>query len=104
MSRLASAHKLSIVTASSVSNANPGVSSNWEDMQIVHAEGPAVRVRQTVVETANGVRYTAELSAEIGERAIIDAPTAEDLRRMIAPAARAFSLSVALRQKRFAAA
>jgi hypothetical protein len=100
MSRLAS-HKLSIVAPLSAHQQAVGA-PGWEEMQIVHADGLAVRVRQTARETSNGVRYMAEMSAGT-ERAAIDALSIEDLRRMIAPAVRAFSMAVALRQKRTAA-
>ncbi len=71
------------------------------DMQYVHKDGPAVRVRQYVVEDERGVRFAAELTTqEAGlERAVIDAPTAEELTVLIETAARAFSLAVRLRQR-----
>jgi hypothetical protein len=73
----------------------------WRDMQFVHKDGPAVRVRQYVIEDDRGVRYAAELTTqEAGlERAVIDAGSPEELGTLIEPAARAFSQAVRLRQK-----
>jgi hypothetical protein len=72
----------------------------WKDMQFVHKDGPAIRVRQYVIEDERGVRYAAELTAyQPGERAVIDAPSHEELGLLIEPAARAFSLAVRLRQR-----
>jgi hypothetical protein len=70
-------------------------------MQFVHKDGPAIRVRQYVIEDGRGVRYAAELTTRAPglERAVIDAPTHEELGLLIEPAARAFSLAVRLRQK-----
>jgi hypothetical protein len=71
------------------------------DMQFVRKDGPAVRVRQYVIEGDRGVRYAAELIAnEAGvERAVVDAASLEELAMLIEPAARAFSLSVRLRRR-----
>ena len=73
----------------------------WRDMQFVHKDGPAVRVRQYVIEDDRGVRYAAELTTqEAGlERAVIDAGSPEELGILIEPAARAFSQAVRLRQR-----
>jgi len=73
----------------------------WKDMQFVHKDGPAVRVRQYVVEDDRGVRYAAELTTqETGlERAVIDAASSEELGLLIEPAARAFAQAVRLRQR-----
>ncbi len=72
----------------------------WKDMQFVQKDAPAVRVRQYVIEDDRGVRYAAELTAAVpGERAVIDAPSHEELGALIEPAARAFSLAVRLRQR-----
>ena len=72
----------------------------WKDMQFVHKDGPAIRVRQYVIEDDRGVRYAAELAThEPGERAVIDAPSHEELGLLVEPAARAFSLAVRLRQR-----
>lgn len=62
---------------------------------LVQRDGPAIRVRQYI----QGTRHFAELStgAAVAERAIIDAGSAEELARIIEPAARSFSASVRLR-------
>ena len=73
----------------------------WKDMQFVHKDGPAVRVRQYVIEDERGLRFAAELTTqEAGlERAVIDAASAEELGILIEPAARAFSQAVRLRHR-----
>jgi hypothetical protein len=73
----------------------------WKDMQFVHKDGPAVRVRQYIVEDDRGVRYAAELTTQESglERAVIDAGSAEELGTLIEPAARAFSQAVRLRHR-----
>jgi hypothetical protein len=72
----------------------------WKDMQFVQKDAPAIRVRQYVIEDDRGVRYAAELTAhEPGERAVIDAPSHEELGLLIEPAAKAFSLAVRLRKR-----
>jgi hypothetical protein len=82
--------------AQQVSSASP----IWKDMQFVHKDGPAIRVRQYVIEDDRGVRYAAELTAtEPAERAVIDAASHEELGLLIEPAARAFSVAVRLRQR-----
>jgi hypothetical protein len=58
-----------------------------------------VRVRRFMTENARGVRYSAELSTEGAERAIVDAETVEELSSIIEAAARAFALSVRLRTR-----
>ena len=63
----------------------------------------AIRVRSYVVEHAQRLRYVAELTTRdpglVGkERAIIDAASREELDSLIAPALKAFALSVRLRQ------
>src|SRR5215813_796955 len=73
----------------------------WRDMQFVHKDGPAVRVRQYVIEDDRGLRYAAELTTqEAGlERAVIDAASAEELGLLVEAAARAFSQAVRLRHR-----
>lgn len=71
------------------------------EMHFVHKDGPSVRVRQFAIEDARGTRYAAELTTmEAGvERAIIDAPSSEELAALLERAARAFALAVRLRMR-----
>ena len=73
----------------------------WKDMQFVHRDGPAVRVRQYAIEDDRGVRYAAELTTQESglERAVIDAASPDELALLIEPAARAFAQAVRLRQR-----
>ncbi len=77
------------------------MSSNLADASAhrVHQDAPSVRVRRFMTENSRGVRYSAELSTEGAERAIVDAETVEELASIIEAAARAFALSVRLRAR-----
>jgi len=77
----------------------PTTSSADVSAHRVHQDAPSVRVRRFMTENARGVRYSAELSTEGAERAIVDAETVEELSSIIEAAARAFALSVRLRTR-----
>jgi hypothetical protein len=81
------------------SSANGAGRRDESDDHRVHQDGPSVRVRQFTTENARGVRYSAELSTEGPERAIVDADTIEELSSLIEAAARAFAVSVRLRTR-----
>jgi hypothetical protein len=65
----------------------------------VHQDAPSVRVRRYMTESSRGVHYSAELSTDGTERAIVDAETVEELASLIEAAARAFAVSVRLRTR-----